>query len=120
MVFLSLSVFYLQFYDHIKAYAKYSEATGDVLMVSLCLYYFYSALRKEEHTDFFTDEYFWLSIGVLFSSIIGGILYLFPNSLDAFKTKTKVNVSALINNVLNLLLYGSLMAAFICRKKNQK
>jgi hypothetical protein len=101
-------------------YNGYTELLGDLLQVVLCCYFFYSLLREERHRDLVHYEYFWLANGFLFSSLGSAVLYIFIDPLTAFYRQTGVNVYANINYLLNTLLYGSLILAFICRYRNTK
>lgn len=99
-------------------YDFYTEVLGDIFLAIIACCFFYLLLKEEAFRDIFTYEYFWLSNGLLFSSLCNIILYLFLDSLRAFYKQTNINVYSYINDVLNILLYGSLIISFICRRRN--
>jgi hypothetical protein len=117
MLYALINLFFFQGFWH---YNQYTETIGDIIQVIICCYLFYSLLNEKAYRNLFSYEYFWLANGVLFSSLGSTILYHFPEAMSAYQKQTGINVFAILNNVLNVLLYGSLIIAFICRNRNTR
>ena len=119
-VFVCFGLANLVFFQGFLVYNSYTDMFGDVLVAVVCCYFFYASLQEERFRDFLRFEYFWLANGLLFSSLGSMVLYLFIDYLYAFKRHTQINVFGYINYGLNIILYGSLIIAFICRNRNTR
>lgn len=120
ILFMVAALINLLFFQGFWDYNQYSETAGDIILVIICCYLFYLLIAEEGYRNLFSYEYFWLANGILFSSLGSAILYIYPTLMGAYQKLTHVNVFAIINYVLNVLLYGSFIIAFICRNKNTK
>lgn len=120
IAFSIFAIFNLAAFQGPWQYNGYTELLGDLLLAVLCCYFFYLLLREESDRDLVRYEYFWLANGFLFSALGSAVLYIFIDPLTAFYRQSGVNVYAYINYLLNVLLYGSLILAFICRYRNTK
>lgn len=116
VAFILIAIANLFFIQGLWIYNSYTEMIGDVMLAIICCYFFYVMINETNFRDLLKYEYFWLSTGVLFSSLGGIILYMFLNLLQTYKKQTGINVYGYINYAINLLLYGSLIVAFICRR----
>ena len=101
-------------------YNEHTETIGNIIQVIACCTLLYYFIKIEAYNNFLTSEYFWLANGILFSAMGGAILYRFPIALANVQKHTGINIFGILNNMLNALLYGSLIIAFICRQKNTK
>jgi len=101
-------------------YNSYTEITGDVILAFLSCYLFYRLLTQEQYVNLFAYEYFWLAAGLLLSALGSMLLYLFLDALQRYHDNTGINLYGYINYTVNVLLYGSLIIAFICRRKNSR
>ena len=118
--FIGFSLVNLFFLQGLWLYNSYSETIGDIILATISCYFLYTILREEFFRGLFQYEYFWLSTGLLFSSLGSVLLYIFLDSLQSYYTKTKINVYGCINYGVNVLLYTNLIIAFICRRRNTK
>jgi hypothetical protein len=118
--FIVFAICNLMFIEGTQKYNGYTEVLGDIMQATISCWFFYEVLREEKFRDLFRYEYFWLANGLLFCSLGSVVLYIFPDYLYAFYLNTKINVYGYINYLLNILLYGSLIIAFICRSRNTK
>lgn len=98
----------------------YTHVLEDILLAMVCCYLLYKNLKAEKPVDLFHYDYFWLANGLLFYSLGNITMYLFYKFLKGYYEQTHIPVGLYIINVLNVLLYGSLIAAFICRRKNMR
>jgi hypothetical protein len=106
------------FFNGALVYLQYIEALGDILLVIACCYFFYAAITEEIYRNLLVYEYFWIVNGILFSALGSAILYLFPEVMGSYQKHTLSNIFSILNTILNLLLYSSLIIAFICRNRN--
>lgn len=120
MVFFLVAIINLLFIQGLWKYNQYTETAGDIIQVITCCYVFYSFIKEEAFRNLLTYEYFWLANGILFSAMGSAFLYNFPNALANFQKHTGISIFTIINDMLNILLYGSLIIAFICRNRNTK
>lgn len=118
--FVAAALVNLLFFQGFVYYNQYTETIGDILQVIVCCYFFYALITEETYRNLLAYEYFWLANGILFSSMISTFLYIFPVVLRDFQKHTGINAFGIVNNVLNILLYGSIIIAFICRNRNTK
>jgi hypothetical protein len=115
--FLLLAFLNICFFEGFRIFNSYTKVLGDIILAALSCYFFYSELKEEGFRDLFHYEYFWLANGLLFYSLGAIILYLFLPSLRRFYEQTHIRVYTHIAGVLNILLYSSLIIAFICRNR---
>ena len=120
MIFLLFAIINLFFFQHLWIYNSYTETAGDIILASISCYFLLTVLKKEEYINLFQYEYFWLANGLLFSCLGSVLIYIFSDSLFAYYKETKIPVYDYINYVLNIVLYGSLIIAFICRRKTTR
>lgn len=115
--FILFALLNICFFEGFHIFNSYTKVLGDIILAALSCYFFYAELKEEEVRDLFHDEYFWLANGLLFYSLGAIILYLFLPSLRRFYEQTNVRIYTYIVSVLNILLYSSLIIAFICRNR---
>jgi hypothetical protein len=77
-------------------------------------------IKDNEEIDLLRYDYFWLATGVLFYSLGSALLYQFSNVLGHYYQRTHINVGNYINYALNLILYSTLIIAFIWRRKTTR
>ncbi|MBS1610102.1 MAG: hypothetical protein JSS98_18435 [Bacteroidetes bacterium] len=119
-IFLSIAAFNLLFLQGFFQYNYYSESIGDIIEVIVCCILLYYLITQEPYINILGYEYFWLANGILFSAMGSAVLYTFPTLLANFQKHSGINIFVILNNILNILLYGSLIIAFICRNRNTK
>ena len=119
-LFVLFAVGNLLFIQGIQQYNQYTESVGDVIEVIICCVVLFHFAREDVYHNLLSNEYFWLTNGVLFSAIGGAFLYTFPTILANFQKHTGIGIFGILNNILNILLYGSMITAFICRNRNMK
>jgi hypothetical protein len=98
----------------------YTHVVADIVLALLSCYLLYKNLKAEVPIDLFHYDYFWLSNGLLFYSLGNITMYCFFKFLKTYYHQTHIPIGLYIISVLNVLLYGSLIAAFICRRKNMR
>ena len=120
ILFFSTAVINLFFFEGLYHYNQYTETAGDIIQIIISCFLFYRLITEVAYRNLFSYEYFWLANGILFSSLGSTILYHFPEAMSSYQKLTHINVFAILNNILNVLLYSSLIIAFICRYRNTR
>jgi hypothetical protein len=120
LLFVSSYIVEVLFVNNIFTYGENTQVLGNIIISFITCYFFYSILISEDAVDLLKYEYFWVSIGLLFYSIGTTILFLFLPSLRAYYQETCIRLYQYIMNEFNFLLYGSLIVAFVCRRKKLK
>jgi hypothetical protein len=105
----------LFFFQGFTSYNSHSETLGDIMLSVICCYFFYTLLTDKEYINILRLDFFWLATGILFSSLGSALLYQFSGALREFYLHSKIDIGTYINYALNLILYTSLIIAFICR-----
>ncbi|HNP21778.1 MAG TPA: hypothetical protein PKM63_22310 [Panacibacter sp.] len=115
--FVVFAVLNLLFFEKTVAYNSVSDVIGGILQALFSGYLVYGIIKDETHErSLFDHEYFWLSIGVLFSAMGSAVLNVFLTELQAYADKTHINVYGYINYSVNILFCTCLIIAFICRR----
>ena len=114
IVFGIVNLFFFQGFWH---YNSFSETLGDIMLSVICCYFFYTLLTEKEYIDLLRLDFFWVATGILFYSLGSALLYHFSWALREFYNHSKIDVGTYINYGLNLILFTSLIIAFICRWK---
>lgn len=117
LLFVIIGLVNLFFIQKFWKYNSYTQILGDILLVVISAYFLFLVLKAPEYKNLFGYEYFWLANGLIVSSMGSMLLYYFGESLYAYYKETKIPVYDYINSVLNVVLYGSLIISFICRRK---
>ncbi len=115
--FILFGIVNLFFFQGFWYYNSFSETLGDIILTVICCYFFYTLLTEKEYIDLLRLDFFWLATGILFNALGSALLYHFSWVLREFYIHSKIDVGTYINYALNLILYSSLIIAFICRWK---
>lgn len=99
---------------------NYTKVFGDISALYVSCLFFYVKLREDIHSNLLKNEFFWFAIGVLFGSLGSAIADIFRNLLTNVHNQTGVPLFTYIMNALDVLLYGSFIVAFLCRRINTK
>lgn len=118
--FVLFGIINLFFFQGFWIYNSFSETLADIMLSIISCYFFYSLLTEKQYVDLLRFDYFWLAVGVFFSSLGSALLYQFSGVLRDFYLRSKIDVGGYINYSLNLILYTCLIIAFICRWKTTR
>lgn len=116
-LFIAFGLVNLFYFQGLWVYNSFSESLGDIILSIICCYFLFTLVKNAEHIDILRFDYFWLANGILFYSLGSALLYQFSYLLISHYKQTGINVGEYINYGLNLILYSSLIIAFICRRK---
>jgi len=98
----------------------YSEELGNIVSVIICCIFFYKVLNDNEHIDLIRNEYFWYASGLFFDSLGSTVVDLLYKTLLKIHEQTGIHVFRYTMNALNVVYYGTLIIAFVCRRKNTR
>ena len=115
--FLVFALINLFFFQGFNRYNAHSESLADIMISLLCCYFLFTIIREEKHINLVQSEYFWLVSGLLLYSFGSALVYQFSDTLYRYYEQTGIEVGNYINYSLNLILYSSLIIAFVCRRK---
>jgi hypothetical protein len=116
--FIIIALGNMFFLQGLWTFNSYSEVLENIILATVCCYLMYKNLQEDNSVDLLNYDYFWLSNGLLFFSLGNITMHLFFRFLKNFYESTQIPIGLYIIDVLNVLLYGSLIIAFICRRKN--
>ncbi|QJB31805.1 hypothetical protein HF329_10920 [Chitinophaga oryzae] len=100
----------------LKSYANYTASTLAVVVVILCLCYYYCMLHASEYFELGKYAPFWWVNGTLFfyfGSTTTNIFFSFL--MTDYGASFSFSIRYIILNVLNILLYCCWSYAFLCR-----
>jgi len=118
--FILFGLVNLFFFQGPWTYNSYSETLADIALAAICCYFFYLVLTAKEYVNLIRLDYFWLAVGVLFSALGSALLYQFSDALWEYYLQSKIAIGTYINYGINLILYSSLIIAFINRWKTTR
>lgn len=120
------NIFYVSYalelitYRGIQTYFDKTNTLGSVIIICLSIFYYYLLFQQEEHVNLIKEPSFWFVSGYF-------IFYTTSISVDTFfeqlvnaKIKSPVPLRYIIMNILNLILYGFWIRAFLCLKIKEK
>lgn len=117
IIFGLVNLFFLQGWN---TYNYATEVFADILLAIGSGYLIFALIRDDDpEMNLFSEPWFWLSIGILFNVTGSFLLYMFLNELQAYYNRTKIDVYGYINYTVNILFYGSLIIAFVCRRNKK-
>jgi len=116
-IFALFAIINLFFFQGFTDYNAYSETLGDIMLSLICCYFLFTLLKDQEYINLLGYDYFWIATGILFYSMGSALLYQFSGVLREYYLESKFDIGTYINYGLNLILYTSLIIAFICRWK---
>ncbi len=104
----------------INVFFDKADTTGSVLIICLCMIYYYTLFQQVEYINILKDPTFWFVSGNF-------IFYTTSISVDAFfeklvelRVNNSVSLRYIIMNILNIILYGCWIKSFICLNINKK
>lgn len=118
--FAFLALVNLLFFQGLWKYNSFSESAADIILVIICCYFLFTIVKSNEQISLAGFDYFWLANGLLFYCLGSGLLYQFSYLLMDYYEQTKIDIGTYVNYTLNLILYTSLIIAFICRRKTTR
>ncbi len=114
VVYSAIALVNIIFFQGIWAFHTVTYALGCLLIVAVCIYYFYELFRSPRSVRLAVDPAFWICSGLLFFYCCGFPLYAFINFWARFKWV--ISNFEKIFNILNIFLYSLFTIAFLCNR----
>lgn len=96
-----------------KVFPSISYSVGCLLIVGVCIYYFYELFRYPSSTSLLREPAFWICTGLLFFYICSFPLFGLYKLLYSASSTIMNNISTILD-VMNAFLYTFFTAAFLC------
>lgn len=119
IVYAVASTINIIFIQKMKAFHTGSYAIGCLLIVAVCVYYFFELFKLPKSVKLKNNPAFWLCSGLLFFYCCGFPLYGMFNFLSGISKLIIRNFYSIII-ILNIFLYSLFTIAFLCRLKTRK
>lgn len=103
----------------VNIFHSISWSIGCLLIVSICIYYFFELFQLPKATNLIRDPAFWICSGLLFFYCCSFPLFGLLNLLYTVPDILLRNMFAILQ-FLNVLLYTSFSIAFLCRIRFEK
>ena len=107
------------FYQKIYTLHTITYSLGGLLVVALCIFYFFELFQLPKSVNLTRNPDFWICSGLLFYFSCGFPLVGMTNNLTKMPLFIIMNLNSILN-VLDILFYTSLVIAFLCRLKIRK
>jgi len=112
----SINIIFLQ---QIMVFHTFTYAIGCLLIVAVCVYYFYELFKVPKAIKLWNNPAFWICSGLLFFYCCGFPLYGFANFISGISKLIISNFHSIII-ILNIFLYSLFTIAFLCQFKTRK
>ena len=97
----------------------FSYCTGCLLMVLVCVYYFYELFQLPETLNLLRQPAFWICSGLLIFCTVSFPLIGLTNYIYRISPIIILNLR-LILNLMNTMLFAMFTVSFLCRLKNTR
>jgi hypothetical protein len=111
-----INIFYFQ---GRKEFHTYTYMLGCLIVVILCIFYFFYLFRFPESGRLTRNPYFWIVTGLMFFYTCTFTLFGLNNFIAKTIRQYTENLF-LLQDILNMLLYTSFSIGFLCRLNIQK
>ncbi|HZE85428.1 MAG TPA: hypothetical protein VE035_14030, partial [Puia sp.] len=111
-----INIFFIQ---KIDVFHSITYSLGCLLIVAICIYYFFELFRLPHSVNLLRQPPFWICSGLLFFFTCIFPVYGFNNLLGGFARVIIKNLVFLVA-LLNVFLYSSFTIAFLCRLRTRK
>lgn len=114
ILYIVISVSNILFYQGIETFHSITYCLGCLIIVGVCIYYFFELFRSPKSVKLTSDPAFWICSGLLFFYCCGFPLYASINfwRSSEFMANTFGNIFV----ILNIFLYSLFTIAFLCQK----
>jgi hypothetical protein len=97
-----------------------AHSYGTILMIALSILYYYSLFQQEEYIDLYQEAAFWFVTGLFIFNTMSLGMNIFFRQMVKLNVASSIRFAEIIIDILNLILYGSWIRAFICLRAKQK
>lgn len=110
-----LSIFIFE----VNVFPSISYSIGCLLIVGVCIYYFFELFRYPSSTSLLREPAFWICTGLLFFYICSFPLFGLYRLLYSASSTIMNNISTILD-VMNVFLYTFFTTAFLCSIRIRK
>lgn len=103
----------------VNAFHSITYALGCLLIVAVCIYYFFELFQLPKSVDLKKEPAFWICSGLLFFYCCSFPLFALSNYLHSVSVIILRNLASVVT-ILNVLLYTSFIVAFLCNLRARK
>ncbi|MDB5139775.1 MAG: hypothetical protein JWR12_1691 [Mucilaginibacter sp.] len=120
ILFFSTYIFELVSYGGISTFFNRADTIESVIIIGLCMLYYYTLFQQEEYINLSEDPIFWIVSGsfIFYTTSIG--LDTFFKKLVEVRINHSISLRYIIMNLLNIILYSCWIKSFICMRIKQK
>lgn len=122
IVFILFFIYNAIWGDGLYVYQSYTSVLASFfIVIFICMFFYETILPQNSHAKLFTNPFFWIAVGLLFSKLGSVIIFAMFRFLGSIDLQNKgVVVFQTIIKSLNVILYGSFSIAFILCRNNKK
>jgi hypothetical protein len=97
-----------------------ADTVESVIMIALCMIYYYKLFIQEEYLKLENEPFFWIVTGsfIFYTTDIG--VDTFFKKLVEVRISHSIPLRYLIMNILNIILYGCWIKSFLCIRMKRK
>lgn len=103
----------------VNTFHSITYAIGCLLIVTVCIYYFFELFQYPKSIDLKREPAFWICSGLLFFYCCSFPLFGLLNFLHSVSGVIMRNLASIVM-ILNILLYSSFIVAFLCNANTRK
>ncbi len=118
-IYLFTALFALYFSGKTQSFQSISYATGCLLIVVFCVFYFYELFQLPHSNSLLREPAFWICTAILFSYCCTFPLFAFANAIHN-PTPIIIKNILIIHDIINLFSYLLFTIAFLCRIRIKK
>lgn len=114
LLYAIIAISNIIFFQGMETFHTITYCLGCLLIVTVCIYYFFELFRSPKSVKLSSDPAFWICSGLLFFYCCGFPLYAFINFWVQFEW-----MAASFGNIftiLNIFLYSLFTIAFLCSR----
>jgi len=112
-----INIFFIQ---KIDVFHSITFSLGCLLIVAICIYYFFELFRLPHSVNLLRQPPFWICSGLLFFFTCIFPVYGFNSLIANLATVVTIKNLVFLVALLNVFLYSSFTIAFLCRLRTRK
>lgn len=118
--YLIISIINIIFFQGKTGFHSITYALGSILIITLCIYYFYQLLLFPNEEKLITQPNFWICTALLFSFTCSFPIFCLNNFYAHRVSQNIWPIISSISNIINIIFCLLLIVAFVCRIKIKK
>ncbi len=120
LIYCLIALINIIFFQGKTGFHSITFALGSILIITLCIYYFYQLLLFPNEEKLITQPNFWICTALLFSFTCSFPIFCL-NNFYAHKISQNIwPIISSISNIINIIFCLLLIVAFVCRIKIKK